>query len=243
MPLEHIGQRSVFHEIQLQIRNHILENNLKPGDLLPPAAELASRLGVSQATLREALRALEALGILEIKHGVGTVIRAYDLTPLLESLSFSLLFERDNLRQMVLIREAMEAGSVPEVVRQISDADLRELEAILEQMAEADNPRDLERQFHRTLYRCLDNPLLLQFIDIFWLIGHNLADRSMISDVGKGPLWEAHAPIVETLRARDANAAVQAIHHHFDGIKYQLNGWQRDGTGDGTRDRTRGRTT
>jgi DNA-binding FadR family transcriptional regulator len=230
MTLEHVGQRSVFRQVQLQIRNHILENNLKPGDLLPPAAELASRLAVSQPSLREALRALEALGILEIKHGIGTVIRAYDLTPLLESLSFSLLFEQDNLRQMVRIREALEAGSIPEVVRQISDADLRELDAILAQMAEADSPRALEQQFHRTLYRCLDNQLLMQFIDIFWLIEYNLADPSVISDIDKEKLWKTHAPIVETLRSRDANAAVQAIHRHFDGIKYQLNGQPGGGT-------------
>lgn len=215
-----IARQPLFREIQLQIRNFIIDQGLKPGDILPPASQMAQRLGVSSASLREALRALEALGIVETKHGVGTFIRAYDLTPLLENLSFSLLFDPQSMRHLVQIREAIEVGMLPQVVAQIDEEHLHTLETILAQMPDAGE--SLDRQFHHALYACLDNPLLMEFLDIFWLVHNDLLNRLMIVSTDPHTRWETHAPIVHALRARDAKAAVQAMRLHFDGIKQQL---------------------
>lgn len=218
-----VGRNSLFREIQLQIRNYIVENRLQPGDMLPPAAELADRLGVSSATLREAFRALEALGILTTKHGIGTFIRAYDLSPILDNLSFSLLFASDNLCKLVQIREALEVGLIPAVVAHIEDADIAELETLLAKMGEDDHSgQALEIAFHRTLYRCLDNDLVPYFLDIFWVVQRDLASRSVIFDTDWRTRQDTHVPIVTAVKTRDEAAAIQAIHDHFAGIKEQL---------------------
>jgi DNA-binding FadR family transcriptional regulator len=220
--VDHIGRQSLFREIQLQIRSYIVDQGLKPGDILPPASQMAQRLGVSAASLREALRALEALGIIETKHGVGTFIRSYDLTPVLENLSFSLLFEPQSMRNLVQIREAIEVGVMPQVVAQIDEVHLQELEEILDKMGSEEGEEGIDRCFHRTLYACLGNSLLLEFLDVFWLVHHDLASRFMIVSTDPRTRWETHAPIVHALRRRHVEDAVQAMHAHFDGIKYQL---------------------
>jgi DNA-binding FadR family transcriptional regulator len=190
--------------------------------MLPPAAEMAHQWGVSSASLREAFRSLETLGILDTKHGVGTFIRAYDISPILDNLSFSLLFKRDNLYRLIQIREAMEVGLIPAVVAQIDEENLSKLESILDEIAHSQDSYALEIDFHRTLYRCLNNELIPQFLDIFWLVHHDLVDQAMISHVGGDIRWRTHQPIVEALKKRDANAAIHAIHQHFDGVKHQL---------------------
>jgi DNA-binding FadR family transcriptional regulator len=216
-----INRGSLFREIQLQIRNYIIENHLSPGDMLPPAAEIAAQLGVSSATLREALRSLEALGVLQTKHGIGTFIRAYDLSPILDNLSFSLLFAHESLSKMVQIREAMEIGLIPTVVEQIRKEDIHELESILAQMKDDNSAEGLEVVFHRTLYRCLDNPLIPQFLDIFWLVHRDLLHRSMVVSADATNRWQTHAPIVEAIKLRNTTNAVKAMRSHFDGIRNQ----------------------
>jgi DNA-binding FadR family transcriptional regulator len=213
----------VFREIQTQIRNYIIENDLKPGDRLPSSSELADRLGVSSASLREALRALAALGVLETKHGVGTFIRAYDLSPILENLSFSLTFEKNNLAELVQVREAMEAGLLEEVIVCIEDDRLLELDAALAQMSDPDNAREADYVFHQTLYRCLDSKLVAEFLDIFWLVYHDLTERHMIPAPRKYNHYQDHAPILNAVRAKDLDGASKALRAHFRHIKERIN--------------------
>lgn len=222
MSLANLSRQSLFREIQLQIREYIIDNQMQPGDLLPPAGEMAARLGVSAATLREALRSLETLGVLETRHGVGTFIRAYDFSPILENLSYSLLFERQNLRKLVQLREAMEIGLIAQAIECISDADIQELESILNQMLQPGASNHLDKLFHCTLYRCLDNELILQFLDIFWTVHHNLVDKAMLTHAEQVERWQIHAPILAAVKAKDTTAAYQALVRHFDGIKRQL---------------------
>ena len=130
MSLGRVERQSVFKSIQQKLRSYILDNELEPGNMLPPAAEMVSQLGVSSASLREALRSLESLGVVETRHGVGTFICAYDFSPILENLSHSLLFERDHLRDLVQVREALEVGLLDSAVQSIDDDHLRQLEAV-----------------------------------------------------------------------------------------------------------------
>jgi DNA-binding FadR family transcriptional regulator len=222
MPLEHLGRQSVFRGIQTQLRRYILDHELKPGDMLPPAAEMADALGVSSASFREALRSLEALGVLEIKHGVGTFVRAYDFTPILENLSFSLLFKRDGLRELVQVREAMEVGLLPRAIECIDDESLAELQAILDQMVHSEDVVEGDRRFHRALYRCLGNELVLEFIDIFWVVYHDLTERLVVPERRQLDRWRMHAPILESIQAGQTDAAVKALCAHFDEIKERI---------------------
>ena len=221
MSLGRVERQSVFKSIQQKLRSYILENELEPGDMLPPAAEMVSRLGVSPASFREALRALESLGVVETRHGVGTFICAYDFSPILENLSLSLLFERDHLRDLVQVREALEVGLLPRAMQSMNGEHLQRLEAVADRMRHTDDEGD-DHQFHRTLFECLGNDLLLQLIDIFWVVYHDLTARHALQKTRQGDRWYAHNPILEAIKRGDVGAATEALRGHFDDVKGRL---------------------
>jgi len=192
--------------------------------MLPPANTMAAAMNVSPASFREALRSLEALGVVETRHGIGTFVRAYDLGPILENLSYSLLFERDNLSELTQMREAMEVGLVSEVIAQIDAKGLDEIAAALERlrMTDGQDNQEQDRLFHQALYRCLNNDLVLHLIDIFWIVYHDLSDRYLIAKPQHPRRWLRHAPIYEALKAHDIEGARCAVQAHFEEVKERI---------------------
>lgn len=217
-----LGRKPLFQEIQRAIRSYIYENGLRPGEMLPPAAEMASYLGVSPTSLREGLRAMEALGMLETRHGVGTFVCSYNLTPVFETLSFSLLFDKEGLYKLIQIREAMECGLICQVVIEMSDADLDELDELCAQTANSEWEPMHDVAFHRVMYRCLRNELIEQVLDIYWMTSAKLIDRSAYSRRDRRLNREEHCAIAAALRGRDADVVVECLRKHFADAKQRL---------------------
>ena len=218
-----LGRKPLFQEIQRHIRNYIFEEGLKPGEMLPPAPELAHNLGVSIASLRESLRAMEALGMLETKHGVGTFVRTYNLTPVLETLSFSLLFDQDGLFKMTQIRESMEVGLIREVVAKIPEEEINKLAAICEASAQNGWTVEDDQPFHRQIYECLNNELVAQILDIYWMAGSALINSEFFTLADRLDNWQDHHQIVVALRAHDSEAAIDAMRTHFARATERIN--------------------
>lgn len=217
-----LSRKLLFREIQTQIREHILRSGLKPGDMLPPAGDMAANMGVSIGSLREALRALEAIGVLETRHGVGTFVRAYDFTPILENLSYSLLFERRNLQDLVQIREALEVGLLPDAIGAMGPNDIAQLDAIVARMAETSDCVEEDRQFHQSLYHCLHNNVVNHLLDLFWLVYHDLSNRLVIANPRILDRYHTHEPILQAVRQGDADKAIAAMRDHFTEITTRL---------------------
>jgi DNA-binding FadR family transcriptional regulator len=217
-----LGRRPLFQEIQSRIRNYIYARGLKPGEMLPPAAEMATFLGVSAASLREGLRAMEALGMLETRHGIGTFVCSYNLIPIFESLSFSLFFDNDGLYKLIQIREAVEVGLIHDVVSTIGDDDLRELDALCKLGAEAGWKTELDTQFHRQIYQCLGNELVAHILDIYWMTSAKLVDSAAFTPAQRRNDWGVHRRIVDALQMRDVEAAVASLQNHFAQAKSRL---------------------
>ena len=72
------------------VKQYILDHKLQGGDALPPETQLAHDLGVGRSSVREAVKALQSLGIVEVRHGDGLYVREYNMDPILETLSFGL---------------------------------------------------------------------------------------------------------------------------------------------------------
>jgi len=217
-----LSRKLLFREIETRIREYILQNNLKPGDMLPPAGEIAAKLDVSAGSLREALRALEALGVLDTKHGVGTFVRAYDFAPILENLSYSLLFERSNLRDLVQVRAALEVGLLPDAIRSLDQDDLARLDAIVARMAETNDCMEEDRQFHLALYRHLQNRVVNQLLDVFWIVYHDLTNRFVIANPRLLDRYHMHAPILQAVREGNVDEAIRVMRAHFAEITTRL---------------------
>ncbi|MFI9046184.1 FadR/GntR family transcriptional regulator [Streptomyces sp. NPDC053427] len=216
--------------VQARIKQLILQDGLTPGDPLPSETELVNLLHVSRNSVREALKALQALRIVEIRHGFGTFVGPLTLEPFVEGVAFRAAVGHHHgvpsLYELMEVREALEAGLVPAVARGLPAADLAVLRSLVERMAtEARGGAVLsvtDRAFHQALYRSLGNHLLSEVLDAFWEALRRVRDD--LSDDSQDPqvTYRQHLAIVEALEAGDGDRAVAAMHRHFDGIRRRL---------------------
>ncbi|MFI6873030.1 FadR/GntR family transcriptional regulator [Streptomyces sp. NPDC050400] len=219
-------------DLQEWIKRLIVERRLPPGASLPTEPELMELLGVSRNSVREALKALQAMGIVEIRHGFGTYVGPMSMAPMVEGLAFRTVAAHyrgeDSLRQLLELREAVETGLVARLAGRVPEEDLAELDALVGRMEkEAGSPDGsvaaaTDRAFHATLYRGLGNPLLGEVLEAFWEAFHRV--RTDLADVPQDPhvTCRQHRDILDAVRSGDAIGAEQAIRDHFTNIRRRL---------------------
>jgi DNA-binding FadR family transcriptional regulator len=212
--------------VQDQLKNFIIQSCLQPGDALPPEGQLAEKLGVSRGSVREAVKALESLGIIEVRHGHGLFVRAFNFDSVLNLLSFGLLFDETKIFEILQIRKWLETAAIGQVVNQVSDDCLQELEAILarwEAQASAKASTAAEdRAFHATLFSPLENHSLNALLDVFWLVFHNVRVRAITTDLRPTTTLQDHRDILEAVRRRDAPLARRCIEEHFSNLEGRI---------------------
>ncbi|MVO84362.1 FCD domain-containing protein [Streptomyces sp. p1417] len=215
-------------QVQREVTQLILDRRLRPGALLPTEAELMEQLGVSRNSVREALKALQALDIVEIRHGYGTYVGEASLTPLTDGLTFRTLVkiadDTHALAEILQVRAVLEQGLIREVAARLTDPELSDLEDLVARMegsaAAGEAFPDLDREFHEALYRPLGNALVPQLLGAFWNVFHRVAGvRGWSSDPAPDITVRRHRDIVTALRAGDVGAAQRAMADHFRGIE------------------------
>ncbi|WP_344108478.1 FadR/GntR family transcriptional regulator [Nocardiopsis rhodophaea] len=208
-----------------RIKERIADGTLKPGDRLPTERELASDLGVSRSSMREAIRALTTLGVLEARHGAGVYVTALRPADLLET--FSVLAEvsqGETLIEVLQVRRMLEPAATALAAARADDAQLRRLGEILNRMdadggsAGADAYADTvsaDLTFHQAIVEITGNATLAAIND-------GLSSRTFNARVWRGHreagitarLREDHERIYRALRARDPDAARAAATMH-----------------------------
>ena len=224
------GRSSRTEEVQQRIKQLILERGLAVGDPMPTEFDLVEELDVSRNSLREALKTLQAVGIVEIRHGFGMYVGSMSLDALVDELTFHARISkrqgRDDLAHLVDVREVLERGLVEQVIDRGLAADNAELDEVMRRMdAEAAAGQvtpETDRMFHELLYRPLANPIVNQLLGAFWdvyrTLQHDLAPvQQEASDVA-----QRHRDIYEALRAGDRRAAATAMAALFRGIRERL---------------------
>jgi DNA-binding FadR family transcriptional regulator len=217
----------LHYTVQEAIRTYIIENNLQPGDMLPPENNLAQQLDVSRSSVREAIKGLESLGVLEARRGSGVFVRSFSFEPILNNLQYGLLSDLQELVELLEIRCILETAMVGQALAIMGEEQLVEMEEILEQMrrrAEAGEafPEE-DRAFHRLLFREVKNQTMLKLLDIFWLAFNKVIQHTpaLWDD---NPYWtyQLHAAIVVALRDGDAAEASKALKAHHAGVELRL---------------------
>lgn len=205
--------------IQDRIKQYITENRLGSGELLPPEGQLAADLGVSRGSVREAVKALESLGIVEVRHGDGVRVRAFNFDSVFDLLSYGLVFDPVKAAEILQIRVWLEVAALADALKLISDAELDQLAALLDRWeVKASRNEDTsadDRAFHRLLYRPLGNESLSGLIDIFWVIYHSLPVERIGVDLQPLVTLEAHRELLAAIRMRDLPLSAQRMREHF----------------------------
>lgn len=216
----------LYRQAQQELKAFIQTNNLGPGDLLPPEGQLAERLGMSRVTLREGMKSLESLGIVEARSGEGVFVREFSFDPILDNLPYGLFVYGKSLRDLFQVRQGLEIGLVGQILESVRAEHLDALDAIAREMgargAEREAVVDADRRFHLQLFAPLENPLLLRVIELFWEAYHRLRQEVHPEPPNARRLHRIHAGVVAALRSRDIERAHAAMAHHFEQIPHGM---------------------
>jgi len=208
--------------VQESLRAYIEGNGLKAGAPLPPEGELAAQLGVSRNSVREGIKALESVGVVETRRGVGVFVKAFSFEALLENLAYGLGDALSQTEEVLVIRRTLEVGLIGRTVELITEDDLRKLGEVVDRMhRRAEKGQgffDEDREFHQLLFSCQENEILSRLIGVFWLAFHKASDFVNLENSDPMQTWADHAAIVDALVARDAATARDCLDRHYTGI-------------------------
>ncbi|MCF8144504.1 MAG: GntR family transcriptional regulator [Deltaproteobacteria bacterium] len=211
----------VSDNIIAQIRDAILSGRIKPGDRLASEKELIDQFGVSKATMREALRVLEVIGLLEIRKGIsgGAFVAEVDMRTTLHAIVNFLHFQTVSVKEITMLRYLIEPSVAQVAAAKRTDKDIEKLEQVIgEGITPGDNEVSKEISFHRYLARMTENTILTLTIDMI----DNLL-KAMKKKIGLPPEFyahvrDAHTIILECLVQQDGLAAKIAMANDVVGV-------------------------
>ena len=196
----------ISDQIIEQIRNAILSGHFKPGDKVAPEKELMFEFGVSKATLREALRVLEVMGLVEIRKGVagGVFIAEVDMKTTIHGIINFLHFKTVSIKDITMIRYLLEPPVAQIAASRIQPEDIVKLETMItEDPADPHTIVSKEIGFHRYLARMTENPILILMLDFIDNILDDIKFKLNLGVEFYHKVAKAHRAILECLKQKD----------------------------------------
>jgi GntR family transcriptional regulator, transcriptional repressor for pyruvate dehydrogenase complex len=212
-----------------QLEKHIVEGKLKPGEALPPERELASRLGVSRPSLREALLKLEARGIVQVRRGGGFAVNDVTAPTITDPLIHLLYLYPQAAEDVLEMRHGLEAVAASLAALRATPANLKKLKAAFVKLdgarARADplTQADADAEFHLVIAEASHNVALMHVTrGIFNLMRRSVhhSRYALLEEQAENRalLHEQHEAILEAIIAHDPDAARTAAHLHLNFI-------------------------
>ncbi len=218
---EVVRKNKVFEEVAKQIQQRIIEQ-LKPGDVLPPERELAGMFGVSRSSVREAIRSLEVMGLVEPRRRVGTVVREVNAVSILNPLTTALLQTVQVNTELLDVRRIVEPPLARRAAQNATAAQIADLEDILRRQEERISRGELgmeeDAAFHYSIALAADNAVMLKVLDVLMDLLREARQRSLQTDGRALKSYQGHCRILAALKLRDAVAAEDAMRSHLDEI-------------------------
>jgi GntR family transcriptional repressor for pyruvate dehydrogenase complex len=218
---------AVTDEAIEKIKEMIVSGALRPGDRLPKESELAAELGLSRNSLREAVRALSLIRILDVRQGDGTYVTSLDPQLLLEAMSFVVDFHRDDtVLEFLAVRRILEPAATAMAATRIGEAELGRLTAQLDALGPQPSVEELvasDLEFHRGIVQGSGNSVLCSLLD-------GLSGPTTRARVWRGLTQEdavsrtllEHRAILGALKDGDAEAARSWATVHIASVEQWL---------------------
>lgn len=202
--------------------------DIEPGTRLPPERQLSTTLGVGRSAVREALAALEILGIVDVRPGSGTYLRGSASELLPQTLSWGLMLDEPQTRDLIDVRGALEIYAARLAATRMSDDELESLGARVEEMrasvASLDKFVEADLQFHLELARSTGNTVLLDLLQSVRSLLRVWVDRAVQDPEEALAAIEEHAAVHAAIATRDPDAAASAMAHHMATASRRLAG-------------------
>ncbi|HZG73095.1 MAG TPA: FadR/GntR family transcriptional regulator, partial [Chondromyces sp.] len=214
-----VHRNTLSKQVVEQIVQLLIDGQMKPGDKLPPEMELMEALEVSRPVLREALSALETLGVINRKTREGTFFSNKIGT---HPFSVMLALSADNLPAIIEARMALELGLITMAAEKITDEQLARLKETIDEIANStDNDYgEADKEFHRIIALSANNPIVEGMIGSL-LMTHSKID-SLIKYRERDLTVQFHEAIYEALKARDPHQAFDRMYKHLDYVRQKV---------------------
>jgi GntR family transcriptional repressor for pyruvate dehydrogenase complex len=215
-----VNKISISEEIAQQILDLISSGHLTPGQRLPSERELCKTFGAARSSLREALRCLSIIGVLNARVGEGTSVASDGGKFLGKIMEWRLITERHDIENLLEVRIALEGTAAADMAVRGAEADIARLRDLLSQMKASikDNEQfaTLDLEFHITIAKASGNSLLFDLVSM--IRGQLAGGLSKVLLLPNAlPLsFKEHTAIFKAIEQRDADASRGAMHAHLD---------------------------
>jgi GntR family transcriptional repressor for pyruvate dehydrogenase complex len=225
MALRAVKKKRIHEEIIAQIREELADDRLKPGDRLPAERELSVRFQVSRASVREAIRALESMGVVTIKTGDGTYVSTGSEV-LLSPLVSIILQQKDVLLDIFEARKVIEPEIAALAAKRAGPEEIQQMEDVLEdqarQIAQGDTGVEADSAFHSLLTQSTKNKVFLRLNDAVVDSLRETRERSLQIHGRPARSLAGHREILTAVRAKDPRRARQAMLQHLTAIEQNV---------------------
>lgn len=220
-----IKSKKVYEIAIEEIQKRIISGTLNKGDKLPTERALAEQLNVSRTSVREAMRALEVLGIIQVKQGGGNFIKDRFDDALVEPLSMMFMLNESHPREIVDLRKIIEVESAYRAAERITDDEIEELRGVVDQLRIQTELKNesmsvrYDKAFHYTICRISDNYLFSNILNMLSNLMDVLIEDArgiiLLKEENMNVLIHQHEKIFRGLEKRDPKAAANAMREHI----------------------------
>lgn len=233
LPFQPLKKKRLYEEVADQIKQSIFDGRLQPGDKLPPERELCGIFNVGRPTIREALRTLSVMGLVEVNHGLrGSVIKECDITQYLEAirehLSWLIKVDDKTVEHLAEVRKYIELGIAHSVAQKATKKEMQKLEQLIKKMEACRNDIHayfpIAVEFHRELAMASQNKVFY----LIWGIFHDILLKGYVPLLeemfpeGPSKLLEANKILLQAIQSKDTNAINEAMEFHANQEKFSV---------------------
>jgi GntR family transcriptional regulator, transcriptional repressor for pyruvate dehydrogenase complex len=219
---ETVRRNKVYEEVARQIERLILKK-LQPGDKLPSERELAETLGVSRSSIRDAIRSLELMGMVEPRQGAGTIVREISAESVLNPLSNAIKRKEELIVELLDFRRMLEPPLAARAATHASPDEISEMEEILERqqqkVRQGDSAIAEDSEFHYSIALASGNSVVLKVLDTLMDLLRDTRERSLQVEGRPQKSLAGHRRILSAIKRHDAEAARDAMRHHIEDVE------------------------
>lgn len=221
--MKNLKSEKLYLQVYDEVRSYIIRNELKPGDKLPTEIEMCEMLGVSRNVLRESMKAMELMGMIKSSPGRGSIIQELNMDYIFQNVFHYLISDDNQLIAEVLdIRKNLELSYMDAAFDAFTDEDFIKLKDVFSQMKEkwenSEHCHNLDAEFHKTIFRNINNRTLNALFDATWRADGNFKMAEKHKNITKS--IKKHQLIVDALEIRDKQAFEEAMRYHFSSGKF-----------------------
>ncbi len=218
---EVVRRNKVYEEVARQIERLILKK-LHPGDKLPSERELAETLRVSRSSIRDAIRGLELMGLVEPRQGAGTIVLEVSTESLVNPFASALKRRQELVSELLDFRRMLEPPLAARAATHATPDDISEMEEILGRQEEKQRRGDAaigeDTEFHYSVALASDNSVVLKVLDILMDLLRETRERSLQVEGRAQKSLAGHRRILAAIKRHDAEAAKSAMRRHIEDV-------------------------